>query len=305
MPEWTEVDFEAAGVVELTAATWRQHMSGPGVVLVSFGAPWCSYCRRLDPVLTELATAYNTRAGIAKLNTDQARELARQHKVRGLPQLVLFKGGREVDRMPAGFHTIASIMTMLDRHLEPTEETELRRQVMMMEANQDGVDSGSDADAYRLQAEVLGKLEDYAGRWITPKRDRQLLTAAGQILRQEKYLSVFEEMSQIVRRRSIGDTPDECGVGIAMLEARLGVVGFDPLIVSAIVAAIMMLFDLCPFAKARDVRNLPRRKLARQIKEKAPGLGWVDALRHADETIKLAREATDEELNRLISDCCS
>jgi len=67
--------------------------------LVDFWAPWCGPCRMIAPAIEELAAEYAGRAVIAKVNTDEHQEWARQLGIRGIPTLIFFKDGREVDRI--------------------------------------------------------------------------------------------------------------------------------------------------------------------------------------------------------------
>ncbi|HCF96093.1 MAG TPA: thioredoxin [Verrucomicrobia bacterium] len=68
-------------------------------VLVDFYADWCGPCRALAPSLANLAEEHQGRLKVVKVNVDQAGELARTHKVSSIPDLRLFIGGKEVDRM--------------------------------------------------------------------------------------------------------------------------------------------------------------------------------------------------------------
>lgn len=68
-------------------------------VLVDFWAPWCGPCRMVAPILERLADAYGERLQIAKLNVDEAPEIAARFGVRSIPTLVLFQNGQPVKQL--------------------------------------------------------------------------------------------------------------------------------------------------------------------------------------------------------------
>jgi thioredoxin 1 len=68
-------------------------------VLVDFYAPWCGPCKMLAPLLEQLADEYNGRVKIAKANVDDMTDVAGFYGITGVPTLMLFRGGKNVDQM--------------------------------------------------------------------------------------------------------------------------------------------------------------------------------------------------------------
>ena len=70
-----------------------------GTVLVDFWAPWCGPCRMQTPILERVAESSEISAKIAKVNTDEAPSIAQKYDVSSIPTLIIFKGGKEVEKM--------------------------------------------------------------------------------------------------------------------------------------------------------------------------------------------------------------
>jgi thioredoxin 1 len=65
-------------------------------VLVDFWAEWCGPCKMLSPILDELATEFDGKVTIAKVNIDQQPELAQEYNVMSIPTVKIFKNGEEL-----------------------------------------------------------------------------------------------------------------------------------------------------------------------------------------------------------------
>lgn len=85
-------------------------------VLVDFWAEWCGPCRALSPKLEEIAGEMGGKVTIAKVNVDENEETPRKYGIRGIPALLLFKGGQEVGQL-VGNHPKDAIVDFLNKNI--------------------------------------------------------------------------------------------------------------------------------------------------------------------------------------------
>ena len=86
-----------------------------GVVLVDFWAEWCGQCRRLAPTVDALATEFDGRATVAKMNVDENPNVPGRYAIRGIPTLLLFKDGQLAETL-VGLKSKEELVSLLDKH---------------------------------------------------------------------------------------------------------------------------------------------------------------------------------------------
>ena len=90
----------SSDVVEVTDSRFEEQvLRSPLPVLLDVWAPWCVPCRGMEPVIEDLASSLSGRVRVAKLNVDRSPEAVVRLRIQGVPTVILFKGGHEVNRM--------------------------------------------------------------------------------------------------------------------------------------------------------------------------------------------------------------
>lgn len=104
----------SANLVEFTDNNFKDEVAS-GLVLVDFWAPWCGPCVKLGPTIEELATDYQGKVKVGKMNVDDNQQTAMQFHISGIPAVLLFKDGEPVETM-VGLQPKRAYVEQLDKY---------------------------------------------------------------------------------------------------------------------------------------------------------------------------------------------
>jgi len=101
---------------EFTDSNFQETALSGGVSVVDFWAEWCGPCRLIGPIVDELATEYDGKATIGKVNVDHNPEISMKYGVRSIPTILFIKDGEVVDKH-VGTATKATLQEKINAHL--------------------------------------------------------------------------------------------------------------------------------------------------------------------------------------------
>jgi len=106
-----------SNALDITDSTFEAEVLASSTpVVVDFWAPWCGPCRKLGPVLDEVAEELGSKIKVVKINTDENLKTAKEYSISGLPSLLVFKNGQAVERL-VGLMPKSSILSNIEKYL--------------------------------------------------------------------------------------------------------------------------------------------------------------------------------------------
>jgi thioredoxin 2 len=112
-------------IVDADATDFDTELNASVPVFVDFWAPWCGPCRMVSPAVERMAHDHVGELKVVKLNVDDAPEIAGRYQAQSIPLLVLFRDGREIDRL-IGAVPEQALRRWLAERIGPAAEAEVK-----------------------------------------------------------------------------------------------------------------------------------------------------------------------------------
>jgi thioredoxin 1 len=104
-------------VAAFTDSTWEQDvLKSDKPVLIDFWAEWCAPCRMMAPTIDALASEYEGKAKVGKLNVDENARVSERYQIRGIPTVLIIKNGQVAEQV-VGVTSKDNLSRLIDKHL--------------------------------------------------------------------------------------------------------------------------------------------------------------------------------------------
>ncbi|MDD3593615.1 MAG: thioredoxin [Candidatus Gastranaerophilales bacterium] len=103
--------------LEVIDSTFEQEVkNSERPVLVDFWAPWCGPCRKISPIIDEIADEFDGKVKVVKVNTDENLKTTQEFSISGIPSILIFKNGQAVERL-VGLMQKAQLISNIEKHI--------------------------------------------------------------------------------------------------------------------------------------------------------------------------------------------
>ncbi len=103
--------------IELTDENFQETIDKYPLIVVDFWAEWCGPCKRMEPIIEQLAAEYSGKAVFGKMNVDQNRRVPKKFGIASIPTMIFFKDGEPVDKQ-IGLAQTEELEKKLDSYLD-------------------------------------------------------------------------------------------------------------------------------------------------------------------------------------------
>ncbi len=104
-------------VIDINEQNFEQDVVNSSIpVVVDFWATWCGPCRKLSPVIDEIAEGYVGKVKFVKVNIEDCTEIAKKYSISGIPSLLVFSNGEVVERL-TGLMPKSTIISNIEKHI--------------------------------------------------------------------------------------------------------------------------------------------------------------------------------------------